>query len=156
MNKNKIETFVKCGDRTALNQSNNTCDLQLLSPAEWRTIVPCPTIISIISQQRFHFRPDSKLLQMAVFGFNLTLSLLGVFFLRKLIPVLDLPSRFLTGFYRFYAPSETECREAANKPEKIVKDKKNKNVEQKAFIIPKVEPNNFKSNVKIKYSYLEC
>jgi len=75
---------------------------------------------------------------MAVFGFNLTLSLVGVFFLRKLIPVFDLPSRFLTGFYRFYAPSERDCREAANKPEKIIKDKKKKNVEQKEFIIPKV------------------
>lgn len=74
---------------------------------------------------------------MAVFGFHLTLSLIGVFFLRKLIPALDLPPRFLSGFYRFYAPSEKDCREAANKPEKIIKDKKNRPVEKKDFIIPK-------------------
>lgn len=74
---------------------------------------------------------------MAVFGFNLTLTLLGVFFMRKLIPAFQFPSRFLQGFYRFYAPSEKDCREAANKPEKIIKDKRQKHVEQKAFVIPK-------------------
>jgi len=76
---------------------------------------------------------------MAVFGFHLTLSVLGVFLLRKLVPVFELPSKFLKGFYRFYAPSEKDCREAANKPEKkLIKDKKNKNAAaQKPFVIPK-------------------
>jgi len=74
---------------------------------------------------------------MAVFGFNLTLSVIGVFLLRKLVPVFQLPSRCLSGFYRFYAPSEKDCRQAANKPEKIIKDKKHRNQEQKAFVIPK-------------------
>ena len=77
---------------------------------------------------------------MAVFGFHLTLSVLGVFLLRKLVPVFELPLKFLKGFYRFYAPSEKDCREAANKPEKkLIKEKKNKNAAaQKPFVIPKV------------------
>ena len=76
---------------------------------------------------------------MAVFGFHLILSLIGVFLLRKLVPAFEIPSKFLKGFYRFYAPSEKDCREAANKPEKIIKDKRNKNkATPKPFIIPKV------------------
>ena len=58
---------------------------------------------------------------MAVFGFNLTVSILGLFFLRKLIPAFDFPSKLLTGFYRFYAPSENECRQAAQLKPKTVK-----------------------------------
>lgn len=76
---------------------------------------------------------------MAVFGFNLTVSILGLFFLRKLIPALDFPSKLLTGFYRFFAPSENECRQAAQlKPKTVKGSKKNQNAQSKEFVIPKV------------------
>lgn len=76
---------------------------------------------------------------MAVFGFNLTVSIIGLFFLRKLIPVFDLPSKLLTGFYRFYAPSENDCRQAAQlKPKNVKTSKRNQNVQSKDFVIPKV------------------
>ena len=76
---------------------------------------------------------------MAVFGFNLTVSILGLFFLRKLVPAFDLPSKLLTGFYRFFAPSENECRQAAQlKPKTVKGSKKNQNVQSKEFVIPKV------------------
>ena len=101
------------------------------------------TIVSVenLTPARCHFSySERNWLEMAVFGFHLTLSVLGVFLLRKLVPVFELPSKFLKGFYRFYAPSEKDCREAANKPEKkLIKDKKNKNAAaQKPFVIPKV------------------
>jgi len=76
---------------------------------------------------------------MAVFGFNLTVSIVGLFFLRKLIPAFDFPSKLLTGFYRFYAPSENDCRQAAQlKPKTVKASKKNQNVQSKEFVIPKV------------------
>jgi len=75
---------------------------------------------------------------MAFFGFNLTVSIVGLFFLRKLIPAFDFPSKLLTGFYRFYAPSENDCRQAAQlKPKTVKASKKNQNVQSKEFVIPK-------------------
>ena len=81
---------------------------------------------------------------MAIFGFNLTLTLIGVFFLRKLIPILNLPPRFLKGFYRFLPPSEQMLRDTNNQPAKKtlgnVKKRKNQEPEKKDFVVNKVNP----------------
>jgi len=78
---------------------------------------------------------------MAIFGFNLTLTLIGVFFLRKLIPILNLPPRFLKGFYRFLPPSEQMLRDTNNQPAKKtlgnVKKRKNQEPEKKDFVVNK-------------------
>ena len=80
---------------------------------------------------------------MAIFGFNLTLTLIGVFFLRKLIPILNLPPRFLKGFYRFLPPSEQMLRDTNNQPAKKtlgnVKKRKNQEPEKKDFVVNKVK-----------------
>ena len=81
---------------------------------------------------------------MAIFGFNLTLTVIGVFFLRKLIPILNLPPRFLKGFYRFLPPSEQMLRETNNQPAKKtlggnVKKRKNQEPEKKDFVVNKVK-----------------
>ena len=82
-------------------------------------------------------------IEMAIFGFNLTLTLIGVFFLRKLIPILNLPPRFLKGFYRFLPPSEQMLRDTNNQPAKKtlgnVKKRKNQEPEKKDFVVNKVK-----------------
>ena len=83
-------------------------------------------------------------IEMAIFGFNLTLTVIGVFFLRKLIPILNLPPRFLKGFYRFLPPSEQMLRETNNQPAKKtlggnVKKRKNQEPEKKDFVVNKVK-----------------
>jgi hypothetical protein len=80
----------------------------------------------------------------AIFGFNIVVSVITVVLLRKVIPGFDVPSILLKGYYRFYAPSEQDCRDAAGRPEKkIVKDKKKKHTapepDSKTFVIPKVK-----------------
>ena len=108
---------------------------------QWSSLNAILTCLAVILRFTF-FRVLE--IEMAIFGFNLTLTVIGVFFLRKLIPILNLPPRFLKGFYRFLPPSEQMLRETNNQPAKKthggnVKKRKNQEPEKKDFVVNKVK-----------------
>jgi len=117
---------------------------------QWSSLNAILTCLAVILRFTF-FRVLE--IEMAIFGFNLTLTVIGVFFLRKLIPILNLPPRFLKGFYRFLPPSEQMLRETNNQPAKKtlggnVKKRKNQEPEKKDFVVNKVKFQSYWQNVE--------
>ena len=81
----------------------------------------------------------------ALFGFNLTITVIGMLLLKKIIPSLAIPPRFLKGFYRFIPPSEQMLRDHTGEKEKKLlgnakqrKNQKKSDNDKKDYVVPKV------------------